>query len=202
MFSTSELLFATTYVAAMISVRYAFRWTRSHGVYRTIRSFTGSRVREYTGTKHLPSSTAKPLPEESKKYLTQLEEHQSKVPKLSLAEEVRSLLHTSSGYGILCTNSKNHAGFPFGSVVGFQLDEDDQGKPFFALSHIAAHTKDLLTDGRSCLVITSKDFKGADDGRVSIMGSISIIPSDSELKSKMRDLYLKKHKNAYWIDFG
>lgn len=92
-----------------------------------------------------------------------------------------------------------YSGFPTGSVVGFNVDED--GLPFFVFSSMSAHTKDILVDGRVSLTITSKDFKGAAEGRVVLIGNISPVTDASE-KQSLRDKYLLKHKDAYWIDFG
>ena len=116
-----------------------------------------------------------------------------------MAEEVRTLIDQSIGYGVLSTNSADMPGFPTGSVVGFELD--DNGLPFFVFSTMSAHTKDVLKDGKVSLTVMANDFKGAAEGRVVLIGNV-VKSFDKEKIGLLRDKYLKKHKDAYWIDFG
>jgi frataxin-like iron-binding protein CyaY len=131
-------------------------------------------------------------------YLNILDEHQAKATRMSLADEALSVVHFSNGYGTLSTISQQFPGFPGGSVVGFNLDMDS--KPFFFLSCIASHTKDLRKNDNACLVVSEKGFQDAEDGRVIFTGKISQI-TDPIHASSLRDGYHFKHKNAYWIDF-
>lgn len=130
--------------------------------------------------------------------MEKLNKHQASTPRLSHAEEIRTLIQQSTGYGVLSSNSVQYPGFPTGSVVGFSVDK--LGNPFFAFSSMSAHTKDILADGRCSLSVTTKDFKDASDGRIVLIGSISKLPADKI--AEYRDIYLQKHKDAYWIDFG
>ncbi len=131
--------------------------------------------------------------------LLKLRDHEIKANRLSMAEEVKTLIDQSIHFGVLSTNSLQYPGFPSGSMVGFQLHEET-GKPFFVFSSMSAHTKDILADGRVSLTVCSKDFKGAAQGRVVIIGTIKPLPLED--KQKARELYLRKHTDAYWIDFG
>lgn len=73
--------------------------------------------------------------------------------------------------------------------------------PFFVFSSMSAHTKDLQNDGRCSLTVLAGDFKGAAQGRVVLIGSVTKLEDESK-KASLREKYLAKHKDAYWIDFG
>jgi putative heme iron utilization protein len=124
--------------------------------------------------------------------------HQQSAERLSNAEEVRTMIEYSNGYGILSTNSVQFGGFPTGSVVGFAMDEE--GYPFMVFSSMSAHTNDVKKDGRVSLTVLAKDFQGAAEGRSVIVGQMSKL--DDDKKAAYRDIYMKKHPDAFWIDFG
>ncbi|CAM9750904.1 unnamed protein product, partial [Ectocarpus sp. 8 AP-2014] len=100
-----------------------------------------------------------------------IQEHQQAAARLSHTEEVRNLMQYSTGFGVLSTNSRTLEGYPSGSVVGFSLD--DKGRPLFAFSSMSAHTGDLAADSRVSLTVTAATFKGAADGRVSLIGDVN-----------------------------
>jgi len=127
-----------------------------------------------------------------------LQQHQRSAPKLSVAEEIRTLIENSIGYGVISTNSVQYEGYPTGSVVGFSLDQS--GKPFFVFSTLSAHTTDILSNSKASLTVTSSEFKGAADGRITLIGDISRVAGDEI--AQLRENYLKRHKDAFWIDFG
>jgi putative heme iron utilization protein len=130
--------------------------------------------------------------------LTKYKEHQQNAARLSNAAEVRSLVEYSNGYGVLSTNSKQYDGFPTGSVVGYALD--DEGYPFMVFSSMSAHTGDVNSDGRVSLTVLAKDFKGAAEGRCVLIGEMAKL--DEDKRAAYRDIYMKSHPNAFWIDFG
>lgn len=99
----------------------------------------------------------------------------------------------------MSTNSKSNPGYPGGSVVGFAVDDD--GRPLFIFSGMSTHTQDILADPRCSVTIAAKDFKGAADGRVNLMGTCELI-KDAEEKAKAKEFYLQKHPGAFWVDFG
>ena len=66
---------------------------------------------------------------------------------------------------------------------------------------MSAHTKDLLKDSRCSLTVTANDFKGAAQGRVVLIGDVKKL-NDPTQQSALRERYLNKHKDAFWIDFG
>ena len=90
-------------------------------------------------------------------------------------------------------------GFPGGSVVGFAPDE--QGRPLFVFSGMSSHTQDILVDPKCSLTVAAKEFKGAADGRVNLMGTCERIKDEEEI-AKAKELYLQKHPGAFWVDFG
>ena len=70
-------------------------------------------------------------------------------------------------------------------------------------SSMSAHTKDVQRDGRCSLTVQAADFKGAAQGRVVLIGTVNKVPDeDVAKKAALREKYLTKHKDAYWIDFG
>lgn len=151
-------------------------------------------------TGHQSSGMVAPkLSPEEEKMIAAFQEHQKGAARLSMAEEVRTLIDRSLCYGTLSTNSDQFPGYPTGSVVGFELDE--AGMPFFVFSSMSAHTKDVLKDGRVSLTVLANDFKGAAEGRVVLIGTCKKL-FDKDRRDTLRDKYLARHKDAYWIDFG
>jgi putative heme iron utilization protein len=125
--------------------------------------------------------------------------HQQNVPKIGFAADVRSLVQYNHGFAVMSTNSKSNPGFPGGSVVGFAVDDD--GCPLFVFSGMSSHTQDILKDPRCSLTVADKNFKGASDGRVNLMGNCTRL-RDSEEIDNARQSYLKKHPGAFWANFG
>ena len=83
-------------------------------------------------------------------------------------------------------------------MVGFAPDEE--GRPIFIFSGMSTHTQDILVDPRCSVTIASKEFKGAADGRVNLMGQCKLIPPEEHEAAK--EVYLKKHPGAFWVEFG
>jgi len=125
-------------------------------------------------------------------------EHQQNAPKLDFATSVRTLVQYNHGFAVMSTNSKANPGYPGGSVVGFAPDEN--GRPVFIFSGMSAHTQDLLADPRCSVTIAAKEFKGAADGRVNLMGKVKLVPSEE--REALKDIYLAKHPGAFWVNFG
>ncbi len=98
--------------------------------------------------------------------------------------------------GTLCTLSRKHPGFPFGSLMPYALDA--RGCPIILISSMAMHTQNLQADSRASLFVSQPDVSGDPLGaaRVTLMGRTRPAASDA------RSVYLKLHENAqYWIDF-
>jgi len=125
-------------------------------------------------------------------------EHQQNAPKMGWATDIRTLVEYNHGFAVMSTLSKSNPGFPGGSVVGFAPDE--LGRPLFIFSGMSTHTQDLLADKRCSVTIASKEFKGAADGRVNLMGKVSVVPGAE--RDACKEAYLKKHPGAFWVNFG
>ena len=142
--------------------------------------------------------SAKEMDPEEVKIQTALAEHQQNAPKLGFDVDVRSLVQYNHGFAVMSTNSKANPGFPGGSVVGFAPDEE--GRPVFIFSGMSTHTQDLLADPKCSVTIASKEFKGAADGRVNLMGSVNLVKPNE--RDAMKEIYLAKHPGAFWVEFG
>jgi heme oxygenase (biliverdin-IX-beta and delta-forming) len=121
------------------------------------------------------------------------------VPEPTYAERARTLTHLGR-VGSLSTHSRKQAGFPFGSVMPFALD--DRGRPIFLISTMAMHTQNLRADPRASLLVAQDDSGGDPLGasRVTLVGNVMPVPS-SEV-ADARKLYLERHANSsYWVDF-
>jgi putative heme iron utilization protein len=120
----------------------------------------------------------------------------SNVPEPSLAERARTLAAIGL-IGSLSTHSRKLAGFPFGSMMPFAVDQ--LGRPVFFISSMAMHTQNLLLDGRASLLITQPDVSGDPLGsaRLTLVGTAKVASPD-----EVRDLYLSRYENArYWQDY-
>ena len=139
------------------------------------------------------------LPEDQKERAMAYMEHQQNAAKIGFPTDVRSLIQYNHGFAVMSTNSKSNPGFPGGSVVGFA--PDSEGRPLFVFSGMSSHTQDILADPKCSLTIAAKEFKGAADGRVNLMGTCERLKDDEEI-AKAKETYLQKHPGAFWVDFG
>jgi heme oxygenase (biliverdin-IX-beta and delta-forming) len=124
---------------------------------------------------------------------------QPAVPEPSFAERARTLVYLAR-IGSLSTLSLKQAGFPFGSVMPYGLDE--HGRPIFLISTMAMHTHNLKADSRASLLITQPDTSSDPLGasRVTLIGNVLTIPGPQV--SEARKLYLARYANSqYWVDF-
>lgn len=124
--------------------------------------------------------------------------HQEKCPRLSWAEEIRTLMAQKEGFAVMSTMSVKTPGFPSGSVVGFAVD--DTGRPVFSFSGMSSHTKNLEEDARCSLCVTEPSFEGAADARCVLTGRVERL--HAEEADEARDCYAKSHPGAYWVQFG
>jgi heme iron utilization protein len=63
-------------------------------------------------------------------------------------------------FGVLSTISIDFPGYPFGSVTPYCVDQ--QGRPIIYISHIAQHTKNIMSDSRVSLTIVEDDNQSED----------------------------------------
>jgi hypothetical protein len=66
---------------------------------------------------------------------------------------------------------------------------------------MSSHTGDLAANGNCSLTVTAPGFTGAGDGRVTLTGTVTKLKDTDEQKNA-REEYLKKHPDAFWVDFG
>jgi putative heme iron utilization protein len=122
-------------------------------------------------------------------------------PEPSHAERCRTLVAGSSR-GALSTIAADPAGYPYGSVASYGLDE--RGNPLFFVSLMAEHTQNAIRDPRASLLVTEPVPDGSDplaSARVTLMGTLSPVADDD--RQAVRDLYLAANPtSAYYIDFG
>lgn len=124
-----------------------------------------------------------------------------RAPEPSHAERCRTLVAGASR-GALSTLAADPAGYPYGSVASYALD--DAGNPLFFVSLMAEHTQNALRDPRGSLLVTEPVPDGADplaSGRVTLLGDLSAVDDDD--RPAVRDRYLAANPtSAYYIDFG
>lgn len=112
--------------------------------------------------------------------------------------ETKTILSQKNGFGFLSTLNRKSLikGYPYGSIVGFCLDEVD--KPFFIFSNLALHTRNILQNNSVSFCVTEYGFKRATDSRVSLTGNL-IRKEDNENYYKKK--FLKYHIDADWVFF-
>ncbi|HEX5588620.1 MAG TPA: DUF2470 domain-containing protein [Acidimicrobiia bacterium] len=119
----------------------------------------------------------------------------------SHAERCRTLV-ASARRGALSTVAIEPAGYPYGSVASYGLD--DAGNPLLFVSLMAEHTQNALRDARASLLVTEPVPDGADplaSGRVTLLGEL--LPVADPDRPLARDRYLAANPAAsYYIEFG
>jgi len=122
--------------------------------------------------------------------------HQAKAARLSPVEEIRTIMDRSVR-GVLATHSQEHAGYPSGSMVDFACDQD--GSPILAVSSLAVHSKNLSGNPK-CSLLIAKDPEDRTDTVITVYGDA--VPVSDEQKDSVRSAYLRRHPDAFWVDFG
>ncbi|KAF9594126.1 hypothetical protein IFM89_028380 [Coptis chinensis] len=121
---------------------------------------------------------------------------QKSAARLPPIEEVRTVLDCSVR-GTLSTFSKKYQGYPSGSIVDFACDAD--GSPILAVSSLAVHTKDLLANSK-CSLLVARDPEDRSDLVITVHGDAVLVPEKNI--DVVRTAYLRRHPNAFWVDFG
>lgn len=122
--------------------------------------------------------------------------HQAKASRLPPVEEIRTILDRSVR-GVLATHSQEHVGYPSGSMVDFACDQD--GSPILAVSSLAVHSKNL-SENYKCSLLVAKDPEDRTDTVITVYGDA--MPVSDEEKDAVRSAYLRRHPEAFWVDFG
>jgi putative heme iron utilization protein len=116
----------------------------------------------------------------------------------SHAERTRTLLAGATD-GTLSTVALDPAGYPFGSIVTFAVD--DTGAPLVLMSTMAEHARNLAEDARCSLLVT----EGGDGAgrlaaaRATLVGTMA--PVAEEDQAAATDAYLVAHPGAFWARF-
>ena len=122
-------------------------------------------------------------------------------PEPSHAERARTLV-AASNRGVLSTVALDPAGYPFGSVATYGLD--DAGRPILFVSAMAEHSRNAAADPRASLLVAEPVPDGSDPlaaGRVTLVGDLLGVPPAE--RDATRDRYLAANPaSAYYIDFG
>ncbi|HVW33672.1 MAG TPA: DUF2470 domain-containing protein [Acidimicrobiia bacterium] len=122
-------------------------------------------------------------------------------PEPSHAERARTLV-AAGNRGVLSTVALDPAGYPFGSVATYAIDEG--GRPIVFVSTMAEHTRNAAADPRASLIVTEPFPEGSDPlaaGRVTLIGDLLEVTGDE--RPAVRDRYLAANPaSAYYIDFG
>jgi heme iron utilization protein len=121
-------------------------------------------------------------------------------PEPSHAERARTLV-TGSNRGVLSTLALDPAGYPFGSIVTYGLD--DAGRPILFVSTMAEHTRNAAADPRASLIVHEPVAPETDPlaaGRVTLIGDLRPVSADEEPAARER--YLAANPaSGYYIDF-
>jgi putative heme iron utilization protein len=122
-------------------------------------------------------------------------------PEPTHAERARTLV-AGVNRGVLSTVALEPAGYPFGSVATYAMD--DGGRPIVFVSTMAEHTRNAAADPRASLIVTEAFPEGSDPlaaGRVTLIGDL--LEVDGDERPAVRDRYLAANPaSAYYIDFG
>lgn len=126
------------------------------------------------------------------------QEHQASAPRLSLAEEARTLV-ANGKFGVLSTLAAGDPkGFPSGSVVEYAPDAS--GRMVFSFSALSPHTGDVRADGRCSFTVMAEGFRGLSDARVNVIGRMAAL-SEGDIAAA-KELYLSRHPDSFWVEFG
>jgi len=92
-----------------------------------------------------------------------------------IVQEARRMLRAHR-YGALCTLSKKFAGYPFGSVTPYLVDQD--GSLIILISSLAEHSKNIRCDPRVSLIThDQRDPHIQSQGRVTVVGNAQPEPN-------------------------
>lgn len=114
-------------------------------------------------------------------------------------ERARTMLG-SARHGALATIAVDPASYPFGSLVGFTLDEC--GRPVLCLSDLAEHTANLAVDPRASLLVSAPADRGCDPlagARATLVGDLREVAGP--VRADAHRLYRDAHPGAFYSEF-
>lgn len=115
------------------------------------------------------------------------------------AERTRTLVAAATD-GTMSTVALDPAGYPFGSIVTFALD--DVGAPLILMSTMAEHARNLDADPRASLLVSASG-EGAGRlaaARATLVGTVALLADGDQAAATER--YLEVHPGAFWARFG
>ena len=120
------------------------------------------------------------------------------LPEPTYAERVRTLVSLCT-IATLSTVSRKRAGYPFGSLMPYAIDE--AGRPIFLISSMAMHTQNIQAEPRASLfVCQGGDGDPLGTARATLVGDVLPIPEDEA--GEARERYLSRYENSRsWVDF-
>ena len=115
----------------------------------------------------------------------------------SHAEYSMTMAH-KMGTATLCTISKNEGNYPYGSFVTYAMYK---GNPIFLISKLAEHTKNLVSNCKSSLLIA----EGGDENPLAL-GRVTLVGDCTKLSKKdlpvAKSIFLDKHPSArFYVEF-
>lgn len=102
--------------------------------------------------------------------------------------------------GVLSTLSQRIAGYPFGSVTPFILDQ--QGRPVILISTLAEHTKNIEADARVSLIVQPFTADMQEAGRATIVGKAQKLPEKDSLGPRYLRYFPKAETYFAMHDFS
>ncbi|KAJ0250364.1 Pyridoxamine 5'-phosphate oxidase family protein [Hirschfeldia incana] len=105
---------------------------------------------------------------------------------------VRNLMEQARLAHLCTVMSKMHhrrEGYPFGSLVDFA--PDPMGHPIFSFSPLAIHTRNILAEPRSSLVVQIPGWSCLSNARATLFGDVYPLPKDEQEWAHKQ--YMSKH---------
>ncbi len=102
--------------------------------------------------------------------------------------------------GVLSTLSQRLAGYPFGSVTPFILDQ--QGRPVILISTLAEHTKNIEADPRVSLIVQPFTQDMQEAGRATLVGKAARLPEKDSLGPRYLRYFPKAETYFAMHDFA
>ena len=101
---------------------------------------------------------------------------------MRLANEALQFLRSTRS-GVLSTFSAKYAGYPFGSVAPFVLDQS--GQPVILISTIAEHTHNIVANPKVSLLVFAGDDDLQANARLTLIGEAKLIDKqDVDLRAR------------------
>jgi len=98
-----------------------------------------------------------------------------------VAREARRYLRARQ-HGLLATISRSLHGYPYGSVVPYVLDH--AANPVILISDLAEHSRNLLADRRTSLLVHDPVDDVQSGTRLTLIGDAGLVDEDARLKQR------------------